>query len=70
MSSAGGSHLVYKLSKIVVIYAQSIPSPPGKCRAFVILSVQAVGNLSVLLEAVNIVSFSIFHLKIRLFSWL
>ena len=70
MSSAGGSHLVYKLSEIVVIYGSVNSIPLGKCRAFVILSVPAVGNLSVLLEAVNIVSFSTFHLKICLFSWL
>ena len=36
-------------------------------REFVILSVPAVGNLSILLEAVSIVLFSIFHFKICLF---
>ena len=46
---------------------------PGPCfvltrRAFVFLSVPAVGQLSILLEAVNVVPFSIFHLKIHLFS--
>ena len=62
--------------------AQSLDSkgahpPPGR-QAFVILSVLAVGNLSenlcpgvghfpILLEWVNIVPFSIFHLKICLF---
>ena len=51
------------------------PPPPGICRAFFILSIPAVGNLSenlclevahlsILLEEVNIVPFSIFHLKI------
>ena len=49
--------------------------PPGICRAFVILSVQAGGNFSEHLcpgvghlsnpqEAVNVIPFSIFHLKI------
>ena len=48
------------------------PPPPGICRAFVILSVPVVGlenpfprmgHLSILLEAVDIVPFSIFYLK-------
>ena len=56
----------------------SPPPPPGICQAFVVLSVLAVGNflenlcpglglLSNLLEAVNVVPFAIFHLKICLF---
>ena len=56
-------------------------SPPGICRVFVILSVPTVGNLSeslcpgmghlsILLQAVNIIPFSICHLKICLFRQL
>ena len=52
-----------------------VPFPPGIRQMSVTLSVPAVGNLSenlcpgvghlsILLEAVNIVPFSIFHLKI------
>ena len=37
--------------------------PPPPPRAFVILSVWAVGNLSILVQVVDIVVFSIFHLK-------
>ena len=63
------------------IMAQAIPSVifphPGLCQALVTLSVLGVGNLSenlypgvrhlsILLEAVNLVPFSIVHLKIRL----
>jgi len=55
-------------------HAHPPPLPLGICRAFVILPVPGVGNLtenlclgvgklSILLEAVNIVPFSIFELK-------
>ena len=51
--------------------AHSPPPPPGIGRAFVILSVLAVGicqrtsarGWGVLLEAVSVVPFSIFHFK-------
>ena len=66
---------------ISILTAQTIPSmptPPPHPPAFVILSVPVVGSLSenlclgvwhlsILLEAVNIVPFSIFQLKICLF---
>ena len=50
---------------------RAIPPPPGIGRAFVILSVPAVGicqktssrGRGILLEAVNVVPFSIFHFK-------
>ena len=66
-----GYCLVVALPRIM---AQSIPGVPMPHEAFVILSVPAVGNLSenlspgvghlsILLEVVNIVPFSIFHSK-------
>ena len=64
------------------IPSMAIPLP-GICQVFVILMVLAVGNLlenlcrkprvehlSILLEAVNIIPFSIFHLKLCLFRLL
>ena len=56
------------------------PSPLGICQAFVILPVLAEGNLSetlcpgmghlsILLEAVNVIPFSMFHLQIYLDSF-
>ena len=60
------------------VNSKRVHSPRGICRAFVILSVPTVGNLSeslcpgmghlsILLQAVNIIPFSICHLKICLF---
>ena len=71
---------LFVISKIYCrrIIAQSVTSmliPPGICRAFFILPVPTVGNLSenlwpevvhlsILLEEVNIAPLSIFHFKI------
>ena len=66
------------LLSIMAQVIQSVILPhPGLCQALVTLSVLTVGNLSenlclgvghlsILLEAVNLVPFSIVHLKIRL----
>ena len=65
MSSAGGSHLVYEFDYDCCSC--------GVCRVFAILSIPAVGKkmktsapgvgiLSILLEAVNIIPLSIFHI--------
>ena len=66
MSSAGGSNLVYEFYKIVVVvafvgYLSSCQSRRwGICQK---TSAAGVGILSILLEAVNIIPLSIFHIK-------
>ena len=76
--SQSGNKEEYVINANIMNNAQSIPSVPIPPRAFVILSVPAVGDLSenlcprvghssILPEVVYILPFSIFHLKICLF---
>ena len=64
-SSAGGSHLVYEFSKIVVVVA--FVGYLSSCRSLrwekkKKTSARGLGDLSILLEAVNIIPLSIFHI--------
>ena len=63
-SSAGGSHLVYEFSKIVVVVA--FVGYLSSCRSLRWEKKEnlcpGVGDLSILLEAVNIIPLSIFHI--------
>ena len=64
VSSAGGSHLVYEFYKIVVVVA--FVGYLSSCRSLrwekKKTSARGVGDLSILLEAVNIIPLSIFHI--------